>query len=199
MKIDQSVRADTGIARPRSGDAMATEPAMAGVGDARLRWFAVQTLAHMEATAEVHLARQGFESFLPRIKVTRRHARKIETVKTPLFPGYGFVRLDLSRHRWRSVNGTAGVAGLVMACDRPQPIPHGTVEGLQQATTAEGVVDLDHGLRPGDPVRLVAGPFAGQLGVLVRLDGKARVEMLLSLIGGSVRLKVARDALVPAH
>lgn len=163
------------------------------------RWYAVQTLPHMETTAETHLARQGFESFLPRIKVTRRHARKVETVRAPLFPGYGFVRLDLSRHRWRSVNGTSGVAGLVMACDRPQPIPHGTIEGLLDATDPEGVIDLHHGLKPGDPVRLVAGPFAGQIGVLIRLDGKARVEMLLSLLGGSIRLKVSRDALVPAR
>ena len=49
----------------------------------------------------------------------------------PIFPRYLFVVLDLDRDRWRSVNGTFGVARLVMmAGDRPQPAPHGVVEAL---------------------------------------------------------------------
>lgn len=161
------------------------------------RWYAIHVLPRMEATAEAHLKRQGFEVFVPRVRVTRRHARRIETVRAPLFPRYGFVRLDVLRQRWRSVNGTTGVASLVMTHDRPQAIPVGIVETFLAALTPDGVVDLDHGFRMGDPVRLIAGPFAGQLGVLTRLDDKGRVEMLLSLINGIVRLKVARDVLEP--
>lgn len=162
------------------------------------RWFAVHTQPRMEATAVAHLERQGFEVFLPRIKVTRRHARRMETVIVPFFPRYGFLRLDLLRQRWRSVNGTTGVSSLVMSRDRPLPVPHGVVEAFVGALTADGVVDFEHHFEPGDPVRLIAGPFAGQIGILTRLDDKGRVEMLLSLIAGTVRLKVARDMLEPA-
>lgn len=157
------------------------------------RWYAVHTLPRGEATAEAHLLRQGFEVFLPRFARVVRHARKIKRRKAPLFPRYGFVRLDLTRQRWRSVNGTAGVASLVMGRDLPLAVPTGVVEALLACATCEGVVDLDHGLRPGDPVRLIAGPLAGQLGILTRLDDRGRVEMLLSLLAGKVRLTVARE------
>jgi transcriptional antiterminator RfaH len=174
---------------------------MTGAGDpaADPRWYVVRTLPRMEATAEAHLMRQAFDVFLPRARTTRRHARRVETVRAPLFPGYGFVRLDLARQRWSPVNGTIGVASLVMVRDRPAPVPPGIVEGLLAAVNEDGVIDLDHDYRPGDPVRLVSGPFAGELGVLLRLDRHGRVEMLLSLVNGRVRLKVTRDSLEPVR
>lgn len=173
---------------------MTDEPAVMGA-----RWYAVHTLPRMEASASAHLARQGFEPFLPLRKATRRHARRIETVRAPYFPRYGFVRLDLARQRWRSINGTTGVASLVMARDRPLPVPEGVVEALLAAVTTEGVVDFDRSLEPGTPVRLIAGPLAGRFGTLTRLDDHGRVEMLLSLIGETVRVKVARDLLEPMN
>lgn len=163
------------------------------------RWYAVHTLPRMEASAEAHLARQGWETFLPRIRSTRKHARRVETVATPLFPRYGFVRLDLSRDRWRSVNGTIGVSGLVMGRDLPCAVPAGVVEELIAAVDPDGFVDLVRGMEPGAPVRLRSGPLAGQIGTLMRLDAKGRVEMLLSLISGTVRLKLARELLEPVR
>ena len=142
-----------------------------------------------------HLERQGFEAYLPKILTTRRHGRRFVTLKMPLFPRYGFVRLDLSRDRWRSVNGTIGVASLVMGRDLPLPVPEGIVEDLLSASDPEGLVDFDRGFRPGDVVTIAVGPFAGAAGTLVRLDAKGRVEMLLALLSGSVRVTVDRDAL----
>lgn len=163
------------------------------------RWYAVHTLPRSEAMAEAHLTRQGFRNFLPRVLGTRRHARRIETIRVPLFPRYGFVSLDLMRDRWRSVNGTTGVASLVMAQDRPMPVPRGIVEGLVAAMSADGLVDFDWGFRPGDTVRVTAGPFAGALGELKRLTPSGRVEMLLSLLNATVRVNVARDVLEPVR
>ena len=49
------------------------------------------------------------------------------------------------------------------------------------------------GLAIGDAVRVVAGPFAGALGVLQRLDGPARAQVLLDLLGGTVKVAAARE------
>src|ERR1019366_2133783 len=89
------------------------------------RWFLAYTAPCREATAETHLRRQGFRSFLPRYLKTVRHARKLRTVKAPIFPRYLFVALNLDRDRWRSVNSTMGVVSLFMAHDRPVPAPEG--------------------------------------------------------------------------
>ena len=161
------------------------------------RWYVVHTLPRLEGTAQGHLDRQGFETFFPRIATTRRHARRVENVRAPLFPRYGFVRLDLGRDRWRSVGGTIGVAGFVTVADRPQPVPHGVVETLLASRDESGLTVFGHGLKAGDQVRLLSGPFCGALGVLERLDDKGRVELLMSFMNGIVRLKVSQDLLAP--
>src|SRR3954462_10228512 len=129
----------------------------------RERWFAVQTLHRRESGAQLQLEAQGFRAFLPQVTRTVRHARRLRTVRIPLFPSYTFVSLDLERDRWRSVNGTFGVARLVMAHERPVPVPTGVVESFLDLQGANGVVRLDHELSVGQRVEVIAGPFAQAL------------------------------------
>lgn len=162
------------------------------------RWYAVQTRAQREVGALGQLRAQGFTSFLPQVNKTVRHARQLRTVRAPLFPGYLFVRLDLGRDRWRSVNGTFGVARLVTANDRPAPMPRGVIKALRALADSGGVVSLDDGLRVGQKVQVLAGPFAEMVGQLDRLDGPGRVRVLLELMGGVVPVLIGRGALTPA-
>ena len=81
------------------------------------RWFVARVLAHQENRAQLNLYRLGFRSFMPRLRRTVRHARKVRDTLNPLFPGYIFVIIDLSKHRWRSINGTFGVASLIMGAE----------------------------------------------------------------------------------
>ena len=172
-----------------------SESGEARVTELRERWYAAQTLYRRESGAELQLKAQGFASFLPQITRTVRHARQLRTVRTPLFPSYVFVRLDLERDRWRSVNGTYGVARLVMADGRPVPVPTGVVESLLDLRDATGVVRLDHDLSVGQTVEVIAGPFAKTLGSLVRLEGPERAKVLLDIMGGQVPVTVPRVSL----
>jgi transcription elongation factor/antiterminator RfaH len=147
------------------------------------RWFVAQTLRHREQLARLHLGAQGFRSFLPRFRKTVRHARSLRDVIVPVFPGYIFVVLNPERDRWRSINGTFGVARLVSAHQRPIPVPTGVVEALLANVDELGLVRFDRSLKRGQPVRVVAGPFAQLLGVLQRLDTKGRVQVLLNIMG----------------
>jgi len=162
------------------------------------RWFVAQTLCHRERLARLHLDAQGFRSFLPRFHKTVRHARSLREVIAPVFPGYIFVVLNPERDRWRSINGTFGVARLISAHGRPTPAPTGVVEALLAGVDAMGLVRFDAGLQLGQPVRVVAGPFAGVLGVLQRLDGKGRVQVLLDIMGGQAPVTMDRVHLTAA-
>lgn len=161
------------------------------------RWYVVHTLPHRELRAQRQLAAQGFHAFLPRHRKTVRHARQLRTVSSPFFPRYLFVALDLNRDRWRSVNGTFGVARLVMGDEFPTPLPHGVVEGLAAACGADGNLRFDAGLAIGQRVRVLSGPFADLIGELARVDGGGRVQVLLELLGGEVPVRIGRDALMP--
>ncbi len=161
-------------------------PTFASPDPGAARWYAVRTLAHREFGADRQLAAQGFQTFLPTHVKTVRHARRFRTVRAPFFPGYLFVNLDLGRERWRSVNGTFGVACLVMSGDLPAAVPRGVVEALHFWSDATDSAMTPPDFEPGQKVRVLSGPFAEKVGTLSRLDGNGRVQVLLELLGAQV-------------
>jgi transcriptional antiterminator RfaH len=162
------------------------------------RWYAVHTQPNRELRAKGHLENQGFEVFLPERLKTVRHARKLSNIAAPFFPRYLFIRLNLTRHRWRSVNGTFGVSSLVMQGEMPHPVPRGVVEAMIASVDASGFLCFQESLAPGTQVRLAAGPFADQLGILDRLDDAGRVRVLLEIMGGTVPVCVERRLVTSA-
>jgi transcription elongation factor/antiterminator RfaH len=161
------------------------------------RWYVVRTLAQRERHAVQQLTNQDYRAFLPLHLKNRRHARKVETISSPLFPRYLFTILDLTRDRWRSINGTLGVERLLMCGGEPQPVPLGLVENLMLAADDDGTVHFGYALHPGQRIKVAAGPFADLVGRLERLDDRGRVSVLLELLGGSVRVALSQDLVVP--
>jgi transcription elongation factor/antiterminator RfaH len=163
-----------------------------------VRWFAVNAQAQRELRAMRQLENQGYHVYLPQRLKTVRRSRKLVTVVAPFFPRYLFITLDLSRDQWRAINSTFGVSALVMAGERPQPVPPGVVEAMVAATDDNGLLSFERSLKVGATVRLLAGPFAEQLGVLERLDDGGRVRVLLDIMGGAVPVQVARELVTAA-
>src|SRR5277367_120853 len=162
------------------------------------RWFVARVLAHQENRAQFNLHRLGFRNFLPRLQRTVRHARKLRDTLNPLFPGYIFVIIDLSKHRWRSINGTFGVASLIMGADQPMPVPPHVIEALVASCENCAVVRLDDGLEIGQKVRILSGPFAETICRLAHLDDRGRVHVLLEIMGMEVATQLDRSAIAPA-
>ncbi|MCY4310853.1 MAG: transcriptional activator RfaH [Rhodospirillaceae bacterium] len=163
------------------------------------RWYVVHARPHQERRAEENLRRQGYRVWLPVMARSRRHARRIETVRVPLFPGYLFVALDLARDRWRAINGTFGVRRLVANGARPMALPEEFVASLHGATGADGLSTMAPAdLQPGDAVTIVSGPFTEYAAVILRLGSADRVEVLLDILGGRVPARLSRRALVAA-
>jgi len=183
---EQTTRRHADGAPPSEG----LSPAKAGVERLNLssgeRWYVAHTLPKREVGAQLQLEGQGFRTFLPhRMKVVR-HARQQRSVKSPLFPRYLFVVLDVDRDRWRTVNGTSGVSSLIMGRERPNPVPDGVVEALLTLSSGANLVRLDEQFTVGQSVRVLAGPFADAIGYLDRLDDHGRVRILLDIMGRKV-------------
>jgi transcription antitermination factor NusG len=115
-----------------------------------------------------------------------------------LFPRYLFVVLDLERDRWRAINSTRGVTSLIMHEGLPAPVRSGVVETLLDSSTFEGEVCFCSEMVPGSRVRLVAGPFAGQLGILRDLSRSGRVRVLIEMMGAHVPTELHNRDVVPA-
>ena len=180
----------------RSGEKLAGEKFELPDG---ARWFAVQSQPRREAGAQKQLNNQGYSTFLPRIKATRRHARKVENILAPFFPRYFFIVLNMKRDQWRSVNGTIGVSRLVMQGDSPLPVPHGIIEPMIASADESGLMHFgsEHKLHVGQKVEIMTGPLSRQIGEIERLDGSDRVELLLEFMGQATRVKVSSEDIIP--
>jgi transcriptional antiterminator RfaH len=165
---------------------------------AERRWYLVRALTRREPFAAEQLQRQGFTTFLPRQPKTVRHARRIRVTLAAYFPGYLFVELDVGKQRWRSINGTLGVAHLVSSGERPSPVPRGVVEALIEAADDAGVIEGPP-LQAGQRVKIIAGAFADQLAVIERLDDAGRVRVLLEIVGGQVAVTLRRGLVSEAR
>ncbi len=164
------------------------------------RWYVVQTRPRGEGKAVIHLARQGFETYLPRYLKGRRHARRVDTVLAPLFPRYLFVAVDMATQRWRSISSTFGVTQLVCAGDDPAPIADDIINELRRREDEHGMVRLP--ARPrfatGDRVRLLDGAFADCIGLFEGMNDTERVSVLLDLLGRKVRVLLDADSVAAA-
>ena len=161
------------------------------------RWYVVQTHPRVEQRAAWHLCNQGFGAYLPQHLKRRRHARRTEWVRAPLFPGYLFVAMDIARMRWRAIASTIGVCRLVSDGERPTPVPVGIVEEIRVREDTNGLIRMDR-QRPfkrGEVVQITSGPLADRAGLFECQVEEERVILLLELLGRQVKVKMPLEAI----
>jgi transcriptional antiterminator RfaH len=146
-------------------------------------WACAQLLPSKAALALHCLAAAGFTTYYPCLREQRRsYGRKIE-VRPPLFLNYAFVRINL---QWYGARWCPGVCRLVTNGDgRPAIVAEAIISEIK-ARECNG---------PGAKVRIVEGPLAGLQGLVAGMKPRARVEVLLALLGGQQRVLLSKDAI----
>jgi transcriptional antiterminator RfaH len=162
------------------------------------RWFVVHTRPMSELRAIQHLERQSYRTFCPRVYRTIRHARKTTTVMSPIFRNYIFVRLNLSLDRWRCINATRGVAGLIMQSDRPKPVPRGIIESLFGYVNPDGTLRAMSGFDVGQAIRIESGPFSEMVAKFEKCEPDGRIRVLIELLGRVVSVVLNKETMIIA-
>jgi transcriptional antiterminator RfaH len=164
------------------------------------QWYAVYTQPRSEERAQEHLARQGFEVFLPRYLKRRSHARRVTERPAPLFPRYLFVSFDASQQRWRAIRSTRGVVDLVGNGETPIPVPEAVIGEIERRRDADGYVVLARhlDLKKGMRIKIDTGPFAATEAIFEAKRDEDRVIALLSLMGREVVVQLPIRAVAPA-
>lgn len=162
------------------------------------RWAVVNTQPHRETVAVENLDRQGFTVYCPWVRRSVSHARRLQMVLRPLFPGYVFVLVDPERQRWRPILSTIGVRTLVHFGDRPAQLEAGFIAALREREE-NGVIARPlpvrrrQPLEVGEAVRLVSGPFAGLVATILSLDERERLTVLMDVLRRGVKTRVHAD------
>jgi transcriptional antiterminator RfaH len=89
-----------------------------------------------------------------------------------------------------------GVIGLIMDGIWPARVADQIIDDLRKRER-NGLIELSNrpGLKPGNQVRILQGPFAGHLGLYAGMRSHERVPVLLALLGGQQRVELAKEAL----
>lgn len=164
-------------------------------GTADLIWLLAQLKPNCASIAEKNLRQQGFQTFLPMEKVTKRRKNRFIDTLSPFLPGYIFVALEQRTGGWRAINSTVGVTRLVSFGDEPTRVPQELMHQMFQRFDGGGGFFPPEPLKFGDKVRLTTGPFASAIAEIESYTPKRRVWVLLDLLDQKTRVCVDRNSL----
>jgi transcription antitermination factor NusG len=86
--------------------------------------------------------------------------------------------------------GCAVVTGnhsLILDGDAPAKVPDAVIDEIKRRETGGLITLTQQGIRRGDRVRILRGPFKDHLAIYSDSRSRDRVEVLLQLLGGAQR------------
>src|SRR5947208_14500795 len=155
-------------------------------------WFAVQVRARSEKLVSSILDNKGFENLLPVYRTTRQRSDRVLGIELPLFPGYLFCRLDLTR-RLLPLFTTPGVVRLLGAGNTPMPVDDSEIDAVRAIVKAGRCPRPWPMPQKGQRVRIEAGPLTGVEGILVGQRKKCRLVVSVTLLKRAVSVEVDED------
>jgi transcriptional antiterminator RfaH len=154
-------------------------------------WFLVRSKPRQESVALTHLARQGYESYLPLFATEKLVRRKSTVVQEPMFARYLFVRLDTTGQgqSWSPIRSTVGVSELVCFGSRPARVDDALIATLREREIAQQGTPTTL-FAHGDSVRITEGAFAGLEAIYQMNDAEGRAMVLLDLLSKPVAMTI---------
>jgi transcription termination/antitermination protein NusG len=157
-----------------------------------LKWFVLFVRSNQEKRVAQRLADREIEHFLPCWESVRQWKNRRVTLQIPLFPGYVFVRLQLSQRS--KVLTIPNIVGLVGSKDSPAVISDDEVRWIKSGMEHGNAMPYPY-LVAGQRVRIIAGALSGMQGILLRRQHNTRVVVSLDSIARSFVVEVELSAI----
>ena len=152
------------------------------------RWYVVHTYSGYEnkvkANIEKIIENRGMHDLIDQVVVPVQDALEMKSgrrkiVQRKVLPGYVLLKMVMNDDTWYVVRNTRGVTSFVGPGSKPIPL---TEEEIANMGLEGDVVTFD--LVPGQPVKIIAGPFEGSIGSVEEvLQQKKLVKIKLSVFG----------------
>ena len=152
------------------------------------RWYVVHTYSGYEnkvkANIEKIIENRGMHDLIDQVVVPVQDTLEMKSgrrkiVQRKVLPGYVLLKMVMNDDTWYVVRNTRGVTSFVGPGSKPIPLTDDEIANMG----LEGeVVTFD--LSPGQPVKIIAGPFEGSIGNVEEvLQHKKLVKIKLSVFG----------------
>ena len=158
------------------------------------KMFVVQIKPNSNSLAERNLKRQGFETFAPKMIITKRKNNKFIQQKIYVFPGYIFVYFNPQLVNWSVINSTYGVSKIISFNKKPSEIKPDLARALKKRYEFGELKLEDRNLVNGDLIKINTGPFSEFFAKIEKLEGNNRIWALLELSGKKLRLRLSNNS-----
>lgn len=149
------------------------------------KWYVVHTYSGYEnaVAAAVLKAAENLDKThligevkIPLETVTENTENGEKTYERKTYPGYVFIRMKLTDESWHLVHNVRGATGFVGSDGKAVPLTESEIAEL-------GIIRHEHAaeFKPGDKVKVLAGPLEGSKGVIEEVDAsKERIRVIVS-------------------
>lgn len=156
-------------------------------------WYVLHTRSRFEQVVFDGLDRKSIEPFLPKMTVVSKRRDRRMTIRVPIFPGYIFVKSDLTPTERLEIVKTIGVVRFIGNNEGPLSVPEESIASLRIMVSSDAPIITGNQLRKGDKVMVVSGPFAGIIGIFVTYRGSDRVVVSIEALGQYAAVSVAAE------
>jgi len=154
------------------------------------RWYAFRTRSRHEKRASQQLQDAGIQTFLPLASELREWSDRRKVVEMPLFPGYGFVRINyLSADRVR-VLSVHGIVSFVGPNGSGTPVPDHQIDDLRTLMQHKTPCQPHPYVEVGQRVRIRGGALDGVEGVLTEQRDDRSLVISLDSIQRAVSIRI---------
>ncbi|MCL6451867.1 MAG: transcription termination/antitermination protein NusG [Acetobacteraceae bacterium] len=163
------------------------------------KWYVIHTYSGYENKVKANLEKRvesmGMEDKIFRVLVPMEEEVEIKEgkkkiTKKKIFPGYVLVEMIMGDDSWYVVRNTPGVTGFVGSGSKPVPLHPSEVRSiLRQMGLDEPRPKV--AFRPGQNVKVVAGPFDGFVGVIDEVSPeRGKLKVFVSMFGRDTPLEL---------
>jgi len=154
-----------------------------------IRWYAVYTKSRQEKALTARLLAKGIEAWIPLHKTLRQWSDRKKMVEEPLIRSYVFVKI--LPMQYDDVLHTPGAVRYIWFGGGPAAIPDIQMDLLKTIAGAGVETEvISSNLKPGLPVKIIAGPLSGLTGELVYHAGRNRVIVRIDHLEQVISLSV---------
>lgn len=132
---------------------------------------------------------QGFKSYLPLVKTLRQWSDRKKKVEVPLIASYIFVCVNY-KEQYEILN-TPGAVAFVKFEGKAAIIPEQQINAMRTAVDNELEIELEkRNLKPGEKVKVIAGPMKGAEGEFVGEAHKRNFIINMENIGFVLKVEI---------
>ena len=159
-------------------------------------WYAIYVRSRHEKNVHSALMNKGIESSLPLKTVIRQWGDRKKKVQLPMFRGYIFVKINLNIDKL-NVLQTPGVVKFIHFNNQIPAIPEEQIFWLDTLLSSKSEINYETQYLTGNEVEVIAGPFKGLKGKVIKRKSVFRVVLWIDIImqGISVEMDSADLAL----